>query len=96
MSDLHPRREEIIDWLRMADVPHLTGWAWQRLWEASYPTWNRSATAWDRQLATGGTYTLRAIMWYQHVHRPGSTDSRPGVILDAITATMDADVSQSA
>ena len=90
MSDLlHPRRAEIIEWLRTLDVPALSGRTSRELWEASYRTWDRNSVAWDRRLATGGTYTLRAIEWYQHVRRPGSTDSRPGVILSAICDHID-------
>ena len=86
----HPRRADIVDWLRTLDVPALTGKTAQDVWEHSYPTWNRTATAWDMTLCTGGTYTLRAIAWYQHVRRPGSTDSRPAVILPAICEALDA------
>ena len=92
MDLLHPQRAEIIEWLRTLDVYALTGKTHRELFDTSYPTWSRNARAWDRRLATGGTYTLRAIMWYQHVWRTGSTDSRPGVILDAITEAMRQDV----
>ena len=89
-SLLHPRRAEITEWLSALDIMGLTSKPWSELFEASYSTWSRNAWAWDRRLATGGTYTLRAIMWYQHVARPGSTDSRPGIILTAICAHLDA------
>lgn len=88
MSQPHPRREDIIAWLRTLDVEQLTGKPWRLLFDASYSTWSRNATAWKRRLGAGGTYTLRAIIWYQHVARPGSTDSRPGVILAAIAAEL--------
>lgn len=90
MSRLHPRHAEIVEWLRTLDVPALTGKTPQQVWEDSYQTWARNGRAWDRRLAAGGTYTLRAICWYQQVHRPGSTDSRPGPILAAICDHLDA------
>ena len=85
---LHPRRLEIIEWLSTLreDVPLEQQ---KREYEHSYQTWARNGRAWDRCLATGGVYTMRAIRWYQHVHRPGSTDSRPGIILDAICRHLD-------
>lgn len=85
----HPRRKEIIEWLRYLDVPALSGKTAQDMWEASYPTWGRLANAWMHRLGTGGTYTLRAIVWYQHVHKPGSTDSRPKIVLAAICEHLD-------
>lgn len=88
MGYYHPHRSTIIEWLGTVDVAALTGKTRRVLWEWSYPTWARNAAAWDRQLGTGGTYTMRAIMWYQHVYKPGSTDSRPGIILNAISKTL--------
>ena len=88
---LHPLREEIVEWLRRLDVVAASGKTWRELFDTSYSTWARNGRAWDRRLGTGGTYTLRAIIWYQHVYRPGSTDSRPGIILPAIVETMRAE-----
>lgn len=87
----HPRRQEIIAWLGRLDVYALTGKTHRELFDASYSTWARNGRAWERRLAAGGTYTLRAIMWYQHVYKPGSTDSRPGIILGAICKIMDSE-----
>ncbi len=89
MNRLTPeKRIAVIEWLGRLDVYAITGKTHRELFDTSYPTWIRNATAWDRQLCTGGTYTLRAIMWYQHIYKPGSTDSRPGVILEAILKTI--------
>lgn len=51
----------------------------------SYPTWGKHATLWDTlPLRLGGSYQLKAIRWFQHVKRPGSTVSRPDIVLNAI------------
>jgi len=86
-----PDRQRIIAWLRTLDVYALTGKTHRELFDHSYPTWARNGRAWERRLPeAGGTHVLPAIMWYQHVRRPGSTDSRPGVICRAILAHLDA------
>lgn len=86
----HPRRQEIIEWLgRLRNLTELTGKTEAELRNHSYPTWGRVGRAWDHQLGTGGTYTMRAIVWYQHIHKPGSTDSRPAVVLKAIAEHLD-------
>lgn len=77
-------RAEIIEWLSHLDVPALTGKSAVELRDASYLAWARSANAWSQSLGAGGTYTMRAVAWYQHVYKPGSTEGRPAVILLAI------------
>ncbi len=75
-------RDRIFAWLKTRRTT-------QAQWEHSYPTWGRVGNAWDRSLATGSTYTLRAIVWYQHEHKPGSRESRPSIVLPAIVAHLD-------
>jgi hypothetical protein len=52
---------------------------------ASYCDWNRGDNLernyWSTRSGFGGTYTMRAIMWFQHIHRPGSKVYRPSVIM---------------
>jgi len=54
------------------------------MWEPSYQTWGRNAGKWNLESGLGGTYQMRAICWYQHTYKPGSTDSRYSVISKAL------------
>jgi hypothetical protein len=49
----------------------------------SYQSWARGGRAWDA-LQSGGTGIIAALVWYQHVHRPGSREWRPSVIIRAL------------
>jgi len=55
---------------------------------ACYEWWSRGETLeggyWSRRSGLGGTYTMRALMWYRHHHRPGSPVYRPSTILAAL------------
>lgn len=55
---------------------------------AVYPDWSRGEALerdyWNRNSGLGGTYTMRAIMWYRFVYKPGGATYRPSVILDAL------------
>jgi hypothetical protein len=87
---LHPRAKEIIEWLETQDkIPEVEGMTAKEVWGSAYQTWAKNGTAWKKQLGAGGTYTMRALLWYQHVRKPGSTDSRPGIILNAIAEQID-------
>lgn len=85
----HPEYKRVREWMRHLDLSTMTVKTVAEMYNKSYPTWARTARAWDALIGTGGTYTMRAIMWYQHIYRPGSTDSRPAVIIKAILETMD-------
>lgn len=54
---------------------------------ASYTDWSRGealeGNRWSRS-GFGGTYTMMALMWFQHHYRPGTTVYRPSVILRAL------------
>lgn len=52
-------------------------------WELSYPSWSHGGSGWNA-LQSGGTVIMQAIMWYQHIHRPGSHEWRPAVIIAAL------------
>lgn len=55
-------------------------------WSESYQSWARGGHAWNR-LEQGGTGIMAALCWYQHIHRPGSKEWRPAVIIRALVAT---------
>lgn len=57
---------------------------WEQMYWKTYFSRSQCAAAWHRLLGVGDTYAMRALVWYQHVHAPGSTDSRPRIVLGAI------------
>jgi hypothetical protein len=54
----------------------------EQYWE-SYPSWSHGGRGWY-PMQQGGTGIMLALMWYQHVHKPGSKEWRPKVIFRAI------------
>lgn len=59
-------------------------------WSEAYQSWNRGGNGWSRQLGLGGTDTQSAICWYQFIHKPGSKEWRPRIIILALSrATID-------
>lgn len=56
----------------------------QKQWSESYQSWAKGGRAWDRLLGLGGTDTQSALTWYQHIHRPGSKEWRPSIIIRAL------------
>ena len=48
----------------------------------SYQSWAIPRRAWH-VAQQGGTGVLAMIVWYQHVHKPGSREWRPAVIIRA-------------
>jgi hypothetical protein len=54
-------------------------------WQQSYQSWARGGNAWDRY-GIGGTYINGALAWYQHIHKHGSREWRPSVIMQAVIA----------
>jgi hypothetical protein len=54
-------------------------------WWESYPSWARGGNGWQRRLTHfGGTDIWKALGWYQHIHRPGSKEWRPAIIIKAL------------
>lgn len=47
----------------------------------SYQFWGKGQKAWNRTFATGGTYTMKALMWYHHIHKPKSKEYRARTIM---------------
>ena len=54
----------------------------EQYWE-SYQSWARGGHAWQA-LRQGGTGQMAALCWYQHIHRPGSREWRPSIIIAAL------------
>lgn len=52
-------------------------------WLEAYQSWARGGYAWDR-LQSGGTDIQRALTWYQFIHKPGSKEWRPAIIIRAL------------
>ena len=58
----------------------------EQYWQ-SYSSWARGGNGWQRRLSFfGGTNIMQVLMWYQHIHRPGSKEWRPGIIIQALLA----------
>lgn len=53
-------------------------------YEQGYRYWAKGGRGWDRTFATGGTYTMKALMWYQHIHKPKSKEYRARIIMNAL------------
>jgi hypothetical protein len=77
-NKLSVERRQIIDKFLFS----LSGFT-KKQWEQSYPSWTRGGRGWW-PLQQGGTGIMRALMWYQHVHKPGSREWRPSIIIQAL------------
>lgn len=55
----------------------------------SYESWKHGGNAWYK-LESGGTTQMQALQWYQHVHKPGSKEWRPSIIIAAVVAAANA------
>ena len=49
----------------------------------SYPSWIRGGNAWNT-IEQGGTGIMAALCWYHHIHKPGSREWRPSIIIRAL------------
>lgn len=57
----------------------------------SYQSWARGGRRVWGALHQGGTGQMAALCWYQHIHRPGSREWRPSIIIRAfVRAALDA------
>jgi hypothetical protein len=52
-------------------------------WQESYQSWAHGGNGWNRY-GIGGTDINTALAWYQHLHRPGSKEWRPSIIMSAV------------
>jgi hypothetical protein len=52
---------------------------------ASYQQWARGGHAWNA-MEQGSTGQMAALCWYHHIHKPGSREWRPSVIIRALLA----------
>lgn len=52
-------------------------------WNAVYPSWSRGGVGWHR-MRCGGTDIHTALAWYQFIHKPGSREWRPAIIITAL------------
>lgn len=50
----------------------------------SYPQWAKGGDRAWMPLREGGTGIMRVLMWYHHVHKPGSKEWRPKIIIKAV------------
>lgn len=57
----------------------------QEQWWRSYRSWAHGGGGWNRY-GLGGAYIHAVLAWYQHVHRPGSREWRPSIIMAAVLA----------
>lgn len=49
----------------------------------SYQSWAKGGRGW-RAMQQGGTGIMASLCWYQHVHKPGSKEWRPSIIIRAL------------
>lgn len=63
-----------------AQRPKLNNEQWMR----SYQSWARGGHAWDRY-GLGGTDINTALAWYHWIHKPGSREWRPSIVMDAVS-----------
>lgn len=54
---------------------------------SSYPSWSTGGRGWQK-LHQGGTGIMKALMWYQHRHKPGSKEWRPKIIIEALITAL--------
>ncbi|MGI4873193.1 MAG: hypothetical protein ACRYFX_18690 [Janthinobacterium lividum] len=53
-------------------------------WHESYCSWSRGGDGWGPALRWDGGTTIRyCLAWYQFLHRPGSKEWRPSLIVEA-------------
>lgn len=55
----------------------------QKQWERSYPQWSKGGKGWDN-CRMGGTYQMKAIMWYHYCRHKPNYEWRPSLILKAL------------
>lgn len=60
----------------------------EQYWE-SYRSWPKGGSGWNK-MHQGGTGIMNALMWYQHVHKPGSKEWRPSIIIAAVVEAAEA------
>lgn len=58
--------------------------------EFSYHKWSHGGRGWSHT-GQGGTGIMLMLMWYHHVHKKGSNEWRPKIILTALTEILQAD-----
>jgi hypothetical protein len=52
-------------------------------WQKSYHTRGINSRAWYKY-QFGGTWTQACVYWYQHIHKLGSSEWRPAIIMKAV------------
>lgn len=52
--------------------------------DLSYASWAHGGSGWDKTFNSGGSDTVRAIMWYQHRWKAPSREWRPSIIMNAL------------
>ncbi len=67
-----------------AFLPTQTNFTKDQYW-TSYQNWWRGGRGWH-PLQQGGTGQMKALMWYQHRHKPNSKEWRPKIIIEALLA----------
>lgn len=55
----------------------------QKQWERSYPQWSKAPHGWNG-CRMGGTYQMKAIMWFHYCRHKPNYEWRPSLILKAL------------
>jgi hypothetical protein len=86
------RVREFVTSLRTEEYREGYGWIYRAVHpmtaqqiDDSYQSWAKGGRGW-RAIHEGGTGILAALCWYQHVHKPGSREWRPTIIIRALLA----------
>jgi len=85
-ADHDPTKEELKllnDWVLPVMSPKLGKQITREQFNESYQSWNHGGRGWDRY-QMGGTGISHCIAWYQHIHKPGSREWRPAMIMRAV------------
>jgi len=83
-----PTKEELKllnDWVLPIMAKQLGKQITREQFNESYQSWGHGGRGWDRY-QMGGTGISHCIAWYQHVHRPGSKEWRPAIIMRAVVS----------
>lgn len=74
--------KQLRDWLR--DAVHATKLTNEQ-WHESYCSWLHGGDGWGPALRwDGGTAIRYCLVWYQFIHKPGSKEWRPSIIVEAV------------
>ena len=82
MAKMTPQSEDDVTLIRSFLAYQRTQLTRDR-WQLAYSSWWRGGYGWNK-LRSGGTDIQTCLAWYQSIHKPGSKEWRPSIIIDAV------------